>query len=65
MLRDGVRRHCRMLPYKRHGIRRGQGISDGDSSEDEREDEFRNNIVSASASLGEILTGILTSGEVC
>ncbi|MBR2781330.1 MAG: 5'-methylthioadenosine/S-adenosylhomocysteine nucleosidase [Eubacteriaceae bacterium] len=42
-----------------------KGISDGDSSEDEREDEFRNNIVSASASLGEILTGILTSGEVC
>ena len=38
-----------------------KGISDGDSAD--REDEFRNNIVSASAGLGEILVSVLGAGE--
>ena len=37
-----------------------KGISDGDADEEDRESEFRDNIVSASANLGEVLLGIIS-----
>lgn len=40
-----------------------KGISDGDSDEADREGEFRSNIVSASAGLGEVLAGVLGTCE--